>query len=68
MGLRAGWEADRPALRDLTLRAPLVLPEQGGVRIQAIVGPRRSRRHPDGGHPLPPRRGLNGTVGIRAAL
>ncbi|WP_455754066.1 SDR family NAD(P)-dependent oxidoreductase [Streptomyces hygroscopicus] len=39
LALRAGWEADCPALRDLTLRAPLTLPEQGGVRIQVTVGP-----------------------------
>ncbi|MEY9891974.1 acyl transferase domain-containing protein/thioesterase domain-containing protein/acyl carrier protein [Catenulispora sp. MAP5-51] len=38
LAVRAGDRAGCPAVRELTLRAPLVLPEHGGVLIQVIVG------------------------------
>ncbi|MEY9928543.1 acyl transferase domain-containing protein/acyl carrier protein [Catenulispora sp. GP43] len=38
LAVRAGDRAECPAVRELTLRAPLVLPERGGVLIQVIVG------------------------------
>ncbi|MEV4240238.1 type I polyketide synthase [Nocardia sp. NPDC049737] len=38
LALRAGAEAGCPAIEELTLRAPLVLPASGGVRIQVVVG------------------------------
>ncbi|WP_225798346.1 polyketide synthase dehydratase domain-containing protein, partial [Streptomyces aculeolatus] len=39
MALRAGDEAGCPVLEDLTLEAPLELPEAGGVQIQVTVDP-----------------------------
>ncbi|MDF5759389.1 type I polyketide synthase, partial [Spongiactinospora sp. TRM90649] len=39
IALRAGEQAGTPALDELTLQAPLVLPETGGVRLQVEVGP-----------------------------
>nr|BAE93722.1 type I polyketide synthase [Streptomyces sp. NRRL 11266] len=39
MALRAGDEAGCPVLDDLTLEAPLELPETGGVQIQVTVDP-----------------------------
>ncbi|GAA3291265.1 hypothetical protein GCM10020295_07660 [Streptomyces cinereospinus] len=39
LALCAGDRLDRPALGELTLRAPLVLPEHGGVAVQLAVGP-----------------------------
>ncbi|MFJ4653355.1 HAD-IIIC family phosphatase [Nocardia sp. NPDC088792] len=38
MAIRAGDEVDSPVLRELVLRAPLLVPERGAVRIQTIVG------------------------------
>ncbi|MET8997333.1 SDR family NAD(P)-dependent oxidoreductase [Amycolatopsis sp. NPDC004169] len=38
LALRAGDQAGRPALDELTLEAPLVLPAQGGVHVQVSVG------------------------------
>ncbi|MFF1909814.1 SDR family NAD(P)-dependent oxidoreductase, partial [Kitasatospora sp. NPDC058218] len=38
LALRAGDEVGCGALEELTLAAPLVLPEQGGVRLQVRVG------------------------------
>ncbi|MEU6582384.1 type I polyketide synthase [Nocardia sp. NPDC046763] len=38
LALRAGAEAGCPAIEELTLRAPLVLPATGGVQIQVVVG------------------------------
>ncbi|MFE3960579.1 SDR family NAD(P)-dependent oxidoreductase [Nocardia sp. NPDC059091] len=38
LALRAGAEAGCPAIEELTLRAPLVLPASGGVQIQVVVG------------------------------
>nr|AAO65797.1 monensin polyketide synthase module 2 [Streptomyces virginiae]ANZ52460.1 MonAII [Streptomyces virginiae] len=36
--LRAGDEAGCPSLEELTLQAPLVLPESGGLQVQVVVG------------------------------
>ncbi|MFB7469406.1 SDR family NAD(P)-dependent oxidoreductase [Kitasatospora sp. NPDC056184] len=38
LALRAGDRVGCTAVRELTLQAPLVLPEQGGVRIQVSIG------------------------------
>ncbi|MEV6978125.1 SDR family NAD(P)-dependent oxidoreductase, partial [Kitasatospora sp. NPDC093806] len=38
LAIRAGDEAGCPLLEDLTLQAPLVLPEQGGLQLQVFVG------------------------------
>ncbi|MCP2274595.1 Acyl transferase domain-containing protein [Nocardia amikacinitolerans] len=38
LALRAGAEAGYPVIDDLTLQAPLLLPDSGGVRIQVVVG------------------------------
>ncbi|GAA3487912.1 type I polyketide synthase [Streptomyces cremeus] len=38
MAVRAGDEAGCPAVEELTLAAPLVLPAEGGVRVQLAVG------------------------------
>ncbi|MFI0767646.1 SDR family NAD(P)-dependent oxidoreductase [Streptomyces sp. NPDC021218] len=39
LGLLAGTETGAGRLGELTLETPLLLPEQGGVRIQLVVGP-----------------------------
>ncbi|WP_449657950.1 type I polyketide synthase [Amycolatopsis eburnea] len=45
LALRAGDEAGTPCLDDLTLEAPLVLPERGGVQLQLRVSaPREDGR------------------------
>ncbi|MFF2082900.1 HAD-IIIC family phosphatase [Nocardia sp. NPDC058176] len=36
--VRAGDEVDCPVVRELVLRAPLLVPEQGSVQIQVVVG------------------------------
>jgi acyl transferase domain-containing protein/thioesterase domain-containing protein/acyl carrier protein len=38
LAIRAGDGTGSPRLRELTLHAPLVLPEHGAVRIQVVVG------------------------------
>ncbi|WP_051179888.1 type I polyketide synthase [Nocardia concava] len=38
MAIRAGDEVDSPVVRELVLRAPLLVPERGAVRIQTVVG------------------------------
>ncbi|MFE7798660.1 SDR family NAD(P)-dependent oxidoreductase [Nocardia sp. NPDC057440] len=38
LALRAGREAGCPVIEELMLRAPLVFPPSGGVRIQVVVG------------------------------
>ncbi|MCL7430531.1 polyketide synthase dehydratase domain-containing protein, partial [Streptomyces sp. YS415] len=38
LAVRAGDEVGCGSVRELTLQAPLVLPEQGGVQIQVVVG------------------------------
>ncbi|MFH9067729.1 SDR family NAD(P)-dependent oxidoreductase, partial [Streptomyces coeruleorubidus] len=38
LALRAGEQVGAEDLRDLTLSAPLVVPERGGVRVQVVVG------------------------------
>ncbi|MFK4107096.1 polyketide synthase dehydratase domain-containing protein, partial [Streptomyces sp. NPDC019531] len=38
LALHAGHEVGCPVLEELTLQAPLVLPEQGGVQVQVVVG------------------------------
>jgi polyketide synthase 7 len=40
--LQAGERCGCPALRELTLRAPLVVPDTGGVALQVIVGAEQS--------------------------
>ncbi|GAB3971820.1 hypothetical protein GCM10029978_047710 [Actinoallomurus acanthiterrae] len=39
LALRAGDQAGCPVLDELTLQAPLVLPDDGGVRVQVALGP-----------------------------
>ncbi|MFG1610666.1 type I polyketide synthase [Actinoplanes sp. NPDC049265] len=39
MAVRAGDGVGLPVVEDLTVQAPLVLPEAGGVRVQVRVGP-----------------------------
>ncbi|MER0243839.1 beta-ketoacyl synthase N-terminal-like domain-containing protein, partial [Streptomyces sp. HSW2009] len=39
LGLLAGVETGAGRLGELTLETPLLLPEQGGVRVQLVVGP-----------------------------
>ncbi|GAA3413294.1 hypothetical protein [Streptosporangium vulgare] len=36
--VRAGGEVGWPLVRELTLQAPLVLPVEGGVQVQVVVG------------------------------
>ncbi|MFG3056963.1 type I polyketide synthase, partial [Kitasatospora sp. NPDC048239] len=38
LAIRAGDQAGCPVLEELTLQAPLVLPEQGGLQVQVLVG------------------------------
>ncbi|HEX6342394.1 MAG TPA: SDR family NAD(P)-dependent oxidoreductase [Umezawaea sp.] len=38
LAVRAGEEVGCPVVEELTLAAPLVLPEHGGVRVQVVVG------------------------------
>ncbi|MFF2550598.1 HAD-IIIC family phosphatase [Nocardia sp. NPDC058058] len=38
LAIRAGDEVDSPVLRELLLRAPLLVPERGALRLQAVVG------------------------------
>nr|WP_206791062.1 type I polyketide synthase [Amycolatopsis sp. MtRt-6] len=38
LAVRAGDEAGCPVLEELVIEAPLVVPEQGGVRVQVAVG------------------------------
>ncbi|MFD8986162.1 SDR family NAD(P)-dependent oxidoreductase, partial [Streptomyces sp. NPDC059564] len=40
LALRAGQEAGCPQIEELTLEAPLVLPEHGGVQLRLTVGAR----------------------------
>uniref|UniRef100_UPI003D72E6D8 polyketide synthase dehydratase domain-containing protein n=1 Tax=Streptomyces chumphonensis TaxID=1214925 RepID=UPI003D72E6D8 len=40
LAVRAGDEVGCGRLRELVLHSPLVLPERGGIRLQAVVGPR----------------------------
>ncbi|MFF0527956.1 HAD-IIIC family phosphatase [Nocardia amikacinitolerans] len=38
LAIRAGDEVDAPVLRELVLRAPVLVPERGSLQIQTIVG------------------------------
>ncbi|MFB7716082.1 HAD-IIIC family phosphatase [Nocardia sp. NPDC056100] len=38
LAIRAGDEVDSPVVRELLLRAPLLVPERGALRVQAVVG------------------------------
>ncbi|MRH87748.1 HAD-IIIC family phosphatase [Nocardia sp. SYP-A9097] len=38
LAVRAGDEVDSPVLRELLLRAPMLVPERGALRIQTVVG------------------------------
>ncbi|NBH09430.1 hypothetical protein GTY80_40105, partial [Amycolatopsis sp. SID8362] len=38
LALQAGAHAGRPVLDELTLEAPIVLPESGGIQVQVVVG------------------------------
>ncbi len=54
LALHAGMEVGCGQLAELTLEAPLVLPERGGVQIQVSVGePDASGRRPIGVHSRP---------------
>ena len=44
LAIRAGDEAGRATLEELTIEAPLVLPEKGGVRVQVTVEPQADGR------------------------
>ncbi|NSL43789.1 acyltransferase domain-containing protein, partial [Streptomyces sp. 8P21H-1] len=44
LALAAGEAVDCATLDELTLAAPLVLPERGGAQIRVIVGPRTAER------------------------
>ncbi|MGW4533253.1 SDR family NAD(P)-dependent oxidoreductase [Nocardia sp. NPDC004340] len=44
--LRAGIEVGCPALEELTLQAPLLLPAAGGVQIQVVVGGHEQGQRP----------------------
>ncbi|MET8687107.1 beta-ketoacyl synthase N-terminal-like domain-containing protein [Streptomyces sp. NPDC004732] len=46
--LRAADEAGCAGVEDLTLQAPLVLPDAAGVQVQIVVGPADSRGEQDG--------------------
>ncbi|WP_447002576.1 SDR family NAD(P)-dependent oxidoreductase [Saccharothrix isguenensis] len=48
LALCAGEKAGVPAVAELTLQAPLVLPQDGTVRVQVLVGP----PEPDGSRPV----------------
>ncbi|WP_157519392.1 acyltransferase domain-containing protein, partial [Herbidospora mongoliensis] len=38
LALRAGRQVGRPRIEDLTLEAPLLVPDSGGVHLQVVVG------------------------------
>ena len=46
MVIRAGDEAGASVVEELMLQAPLVLPEQGGVQVQVVVGAEDDGRRP----------------------
>ncbi|MFE7713308.1 SDR family NAD(P)-dependent oxidoreductase, partial [Streptomyces sp. NPDC057486] len=46
LALHAGKHATCDLLEELTQRAPLVLPEEGGVRTRVVVGPEKDDRRP----------------------
>ena len=46
LAIRAGDEAGCPVLEELTLQAPLILPAQGGVALQVVVGAPEGDRRP----------------------
>ncbi|QKW05118.1 SDR family NAD(P)-dependent oxidoreductase [Streptomyces sp. NA04227] len=48
LALRAGEEVGRGGVEELTLEAPLILPAQGGVQLQVLVGAVEE----DGGRPV----------------
>jgi pimaricinolide synthase PimS1 len=45
MALRAGQEVGCDVLEELTQESPLVIPQQGGVAVQVVVGAEESGRH-----------------------
>ncbi|MFF2184750.1 SDR family NAD(P)-dependent oxidoreductase [Streptomyces sp. NPDC058155] len=45
LALRAGEQTGCPALAELTLEAPLVLPNSGAVTVQVVVGPEGDAGH-----------------------
>ncbi|MGW2047476.1 SDR family NAD(P)-dependent oxidoreductase, partial [Streptomyces sp. NPDC001858] len=54
LAIRAGDASDCPELAELTVVEPLVLPEQGGVRLQVVVGaPGAAGRRTVGVHSRP---------------
>ncbi|TWF73645.1 type I polyketide synthase [Kitasatospora viridis] len=76
LALRAGESVRLRALDELTLEAPAVLPEQGALRLQVVVGPaeeqgaRRVTVHsrPDGADPAEPwTRHASGTLAAGSA-
>ena len=55
LAVRAGDQVGCDLLEELTLEAPLVLPEHGGVQLQVTVGERRTRTAAGTGRALPAR-------------
>ncbi|NUT40539.1 MAG: type I polyketide synthase, partial [Thermoactinospora sp.] len=53
LALRAGAEVGRPLVRELTLQAPLVLPAEGGLQVQVVVGSEESGGRPVSVHTRP---------------
>jgi pimaricinolide synthase PimS3 len=51
--IRAGDELGYGAIEELTMEAPLVLPEKGGVRVEVVVGAEDGPRRPVSVYSLP---------------
>ncbi|WP_436764512.1 polyketide synthase dehydratase domain-containing protein, partial [Streptosporangium sp. V21-05] len=51
--LRAGGEVGWPLVRELTLQAPLLLPIEGGVQVQVVIGAEESGGRPVSIHSRP---------------
>ncbi|MFL6123597.1 SDR family NAD(P)-dependent oxidoreductase, partial [Actinophytocola sp.] len=73
LALRAGIEAGCEHLDDLTMESPLVLPEQGAVRVHVLVSPGEDHRtvsiysQPDDGDEQPWTRHATGTLSTTPA-
>jgi acyl transferase domain-containing protein/acyl carrier protein len=46
LAIKAGDQVGHPTVEELTLQAPLVLPESGGTALQVVVGPAAGERRP----------------------
>ncbi|MGW7569272.1 type I polyketide synthase [Streptomyces tendae] len=53
LAIRAGDQLDTPRIEELTLRTPLVVPEDGGVVLHVAVGPHASGRRQVSVHSRP---------------